>query len=143
MKLGGPRLEYLAVVDNMDPRIIEVIEDLEARLHEKIAFDDLAAQVGLSHSQLARLFKAATGQTLGAYLQTLRMDRARVLLARTSLSVREVMAQVGIADPSHFARDFRNAHGLSPRAFRTQIRLTGRPAPFLAIVPTGDPDPNR
>ena len=126
----------------MDPRIIEVIETLEARIHEKISFADLAAEVGLSRSRMARLFKAATGQPPGAYLQTLRMTRARLLLARTSLSVREVMAQVGIADPSHFAREFRNAHGLSPRAFRQQLRLTRQPTPFLALV-SSDPDAHR
>jgi AraC family transcriptional regulator of arabinose operon len=126
----------------MDPRIIEVIEELEARLHDKISFEDLAAQVGLSPSRLARLFKAATGQSAGAYLQTLRMTRAHQLLARTSLSVREIMAQVGITDPSRFARDFRNAYGLSPRAFRHQLRLTRRPTPFLALVST-DTDAHR
>lgn len=126
----------------MDPRIIEVIEELEARLHEKISFEDLATTVGLSYSRLARLFKAATGQTPVAYLQTLRMTRAHQLLARTSLSVREIMTQVGIADPSHFARDFRNAYGLSPRAFRLQLRLTHRPTPFLALV-ASDPDTHR
>ena len=60
----------------MDPRIIEVVESLEARLHEKISFEDLAAEVGLSRSRMARLFKAAIGQPPGAYVQTLRMTRA-------------------------------------------------------------------
>jgi AraC-like DNA-binding protein len=56
--------------------------------------------------------------------------------------VREVMAQVGITDPSHFAREFRNAHGLSPRAFRQHLRLTRQPTPFLALV-SSDPDVHR
>lgn len=142
MKLAGPFLEVFAGVDTMDPRIIEVIETLEARLHEKISFADLAAEVGLSQSRMARLFKAATGQPPGAYLQTLRMTRAHLLLARTSLNVREVMTQVGITDPSHFARDFRNAHWLSPRAFRLQLRLRRQPTPFLALV-SPDPDAYR
>jgi AraC family carnitine catabolism transcriptional activator len=116
---------------------------MEARLHEKISFGDLAAGVGLSRSQLARLFKAATGQTLGTFLQTLRMNRARQLLARTLMTVSEVRVQVGIADPSHFSRQFRNAHGLSPRAFRLQLRFGRQPVPFSALVSSGDPDAHR
>ena len=58
---------------------------------------------------------------------TLRMERARVLVESTDLPVREVMQQVGLSDPSHFSRDFRNAHGVSPRAFRVQLRVAGPP----------------
>ena len=46
------------------------------------------------------------------------MIRAQLLLARTSLSIKEVMAQVGCNDPSHFGRDFRTFHGLSPYEWR-------------------------
>jgi transcriptional regulator GlxA family with amidase domain len=52
------------------------------------------------------------------------MERARVLLERTFLSVREVMAQVGFRDPSHFSRDFRRFHGIAPSA----VRGVARPA---------------
>src|SRR5687768_5082790 len=101
---------------HMDARVTLVIERMEERLHTKISIEALAAEAGLSHSRLGHLFRLETGQTPGAYLHSLRMHRARVLIERTTLTVREVMTQVGISDPSHFARDFRNAHGLSPRA---------------------------
>lgn len=94
-------------------------------MHERIRIADLAAAVGLSGSQLGRLFRRDTGTTPAAYLQQLRMTRARMLIERSSLSVSEVMAQVGIADPSHFARDFRLAHGFSPRTLRQQLRING------------------
>lgn len=113
----------------MDPRVTQVMTAIEHRLQDKLSIEALAAEVGLSQSRLGHLFRAATGQTPGAYLHALRMQRARLLIERTSLTVREVMDQVGITDPSHFARDFRNAHGLSPRAFRVQLRMAGAAAP--------------
>jgi AraC-like DNA-binding protein len=58
------------------------------------------------------------------------MERARLLLESTPLAVVEVMRQVGLSDPSHFARDFRNAYGLSPRAYRLQLRLAGPPSRY-------------
>jgi AraC family transcriptional regulator len=43
------------------------------------------------------------------------------LLATTDLSIIEVSARVGYTSPSHFAKAFRQATGLSPRAFRAAI----------------------
>ena len=116
----------------MDNRVTHVIERMEALLHHRVVVPELAAEVGLSPSRLAYLFRTHTGHTTAAYLQALRMERARILLERTTLSVREVMQQVGVADPSHFSRDFRNAHGLSPRAYRLQLRLAGPPQRYIA-----------
>ena len=110
----------------MDPRVRRVMDTMDAQLHTHVSIADLAASVGLSVSQLARLFREAIGTTPRAHLHALRMARARTLVERTSLSIAEIMSQVGIADPSHFARDFRRAHGASPRALRQELRWAVR-----------------
>jgi AraC family transcriptional regulator len=43
------------------------------------------------------------------------------LLAETDLSVTEISARVGYSSPSHFTKAFRQATGLTPRAFRSAI----------------------
>jgi transcriptional regulator GlxA family with amidase domain len=98
---------------------------MERQLHRRLTMSELAGAAGVSAGYLTRLFREATGTTPGAFLHNLRMARARLLLERTTLSVAEVMAQVGSADWSHFARDFRRAHGLSPGMMRdgNQTRL--------------------
>lgn len=116
----------------MDPRVAQVIAHMERRLHTRLDIAELAAAVELSPSRLGRLFRDGTGLTPLRYLHQLRMRRARLLIERTSLSIGDVMAQVGIADPSHFSRDFRRAHGFSPRTLRRQLRLAGPPARYLA-----------
>lgn len=106
----------------MDPRVRQTIERMEAHLHEDLAVPDLARAAGLSVAQLTRIFRQATGRTLGVFLRDLRIARARTLIERTSLPISEVMAQVGIPDRSRFAREFRRAHGASPRTLRVQLR---------------------
>ena len=106
----------------MDPRVERTIASLEAQLDQRLAVSALAQEVRLSVAHLTRLFRADTATTPAAYLRDLRMQRARALVERTSLSVAAVMAAVGISDRSHFARDFRRAHGLSPRMLRMQLR---------------------
>lgn len=116
----------------MDARIARAITMMEERLHRPVSNAELAASAGLSLSRFGRLFRDATGQTPVAYLRDLRMRRARILLERTSLRVAEVMAQVGVSDPSHFTRDFRRMHGVSPRELRQQLRARGSAARYLA-----------
>jgi AraC-like DNA-binding protein len=91
---------------------------MEQRLGTPLALAAVAETVNLSTSRFAHLFRRDVGTSPARYLHALRMLRARLLLERTVLSVKEVMALVGCNDPSHFSRDFRRFHGIGPRACR-------------------------
>lgn len=118
----------------MDLRVEQTITRMEELLHTEISVGDLADAVGLSVSQLSRLFRTHTGLTPGVYLRRLRLDRARLLIERSSLNVSEVMAQVGIKDPSHFARDFRRAFGYGPRELRQLQRAPGNHTSYVGFT---------
>jgi AraC family transcriptional regulator of arabinose operon len=118
--------------DHMDPRIARIIAHMEDSFDRTPRVPELAAIVELSPSRFAHLFRAETGVSPGRYLHTIRMQRARVLLERTFLNVREVMILVGFRDPSHFARDFRRFHGIPPSAVRGLARNPG-PAPAALL----------
>lgn len=130
----GPVLGVKDAGGTVDIRVTQVMTRMQEQLHTQLAMRDLAAGIGLSVSTLTRLFRQHTGKTPRLYLHDLRMARARLLVERTSLSVADVMTQVGISDPSHFARDFRTAHGYSPRTFRRQLRV-GRDSRWFVSGP--------
>ena len=102
----------------MDPRIAHVISSMEVDIDGRLTVAALAAAVNLSPSRLAVLFRSETGVSPGRYLRCLRMERARLLLERTFLTVKEVMAFVGVNDPSHFSRDFSRHYGVAPSRLR-------------------------
>ena len=102
----------------VDPRITWAVAHMQAHLAGPIQIADLAAHVNLSPSRFRELFTRQVGIGPALYLQRLRLRRARLLIERTFLSVKEVMALVGYNDPSHFSRDFRRLHGVSPSALR-------------------------
>jgi len=102
----------------MDTRIESALAQMEQGLGTPLSIATLAAGVNLSPSRFAHLFYREVGASPARYLHTLRMLRARLLLERTFLSVKEVMALVGCNDPSHFSRDFRRIHGVNPRTCR-------------------------
>jgi len=102
----------------IDPRISWIVVHLQRHYAEPLTVTGLAALINLSPSRFRALFAAQTGVAPTRFLQRLRLRRARLLLEHSFLSVKEVMAAVGYSDPSHFARDFRRAHGISPSACR-------------------------
>ena len=105
----------------MEPRIWSVIERMEKEVGGDLTVPALAAGVGLSPSYFSWLFVREVGTSPGRYLRDLRMKRARVLLERTFLTVKEVMGLVGVKDPSHFTREFCKHHGLTPTAVRQRV----------------------
>jgi AraC family transcriptional regulator of arabinose operon len=112
----------------MDPRVARIIERMDTVPHQDLPIAELAATVNLSASRFAYLFRRETGLPPARYLHQLRMERARLLLERTCLSVKDVMGYVGINDPSHFSRDFRRHHGVPPTGVRRSAGLPSRTA---------------
>jgi transcriptional regulator GlxA family with amidase domain len=104
----------------VDDRVRCTIERMEEQLPKRLPLRALADAVGLSVSQLTRLFRFDTGSTPGAFLHRLRLARARLLVEQTGMPIAEVMKQVGISDRSHFSREFRRCHGLSARTLRVR-----------------------
>lgn len=104
--------------DPIDPRVTWILNYMQQHLAEPMSVGDLAARINLSPSRFRALFTTSTGLGPAQYLQWLRLRRARLLLERTFLTVKEVMALVGYNDPSHFTRDFRRLHGDPPSSFR-------------------------
>ena len=102
----------------MDQRVIIIIALMKENPRRELTLDEMAHHVRLSPWHLCHLFKAETGTSPTQYLKALRMDQAKFLLETTLLSVKEVMAQVGINDESHFVRAFKETYGLSPARHR-------------------------
>ena len=61
--------------------------------------------------------------TFRSHLTRVRMNAAAELLARGSLTVREVAQRVGYRQPAQFAKAFRRHHGLSPSTYRSRRRM--------------------
>ncbi|HEX8147808.1 MAG TPA: AraC family transcriptional regulator [Pyrinomonadaceae bacterium] len=118
----------------MEHRVRQVIALAEESLHKGWSPAKLAAMVNLSPSRLHQLFKEETGVPPARYLRRLRMRRAKELLETTHLSVKQVMAVVGLSDESHFVRDFKKTCGLTPARYRERFQDRApapAPAPLL------------
>lgn len=87
-------------------------------LNRPLPLPEIAAQVYLSPRHLSRLFTRFTGKSVASYITHARMDRARGLLLRSSLPIKEVAATVGYPDVHHFTRVFTTHFGCPPGEMR-------------------------
>jgi AraC-like DNA-binding protein len=96
-----------------------VCELLHERLAEPPTLAELAAVTGLSQFALLRAFRAETGLPPHAYLNQLRVRRARSLLD-DGLPPTEVAALTGFADQAHLTRHFKRVVGVPPGAYQRE-----------------------
>lgn len=101
--------------------LLSVLEHIEASIEEPVDRRSLAETAGVSVRQLERLFRAHLGHTIGEHVLTLRLDRARMLLRQTSMSVLDIAVATGFASAAHFSRSFRQRFGHAPRMERKHI----------------------
>jgi transcriptional regulator GlxA family with amidase domain len=88
-----------------DARIAFAVRALEGNCSLEI--EDIANQVNLSASRFRHLFKQEMGISPNCFLRQLRLERAKHLVMGSFLTIKEIAAQVGINDISHFVKDYK------------------------------------
>jgi AraC-like DNA-binding protein len=107
-------------------QIGEAISHIEHAYAETLTLDDLAEVANMSPRHLIRRFQESTGVSPIEYLNRFRLHRAATLLCDTALPIGAVAAAVGIPDSNYFARLFKRAMGVTPRAYRRRHLLDTR-----------------
>jgi AraC family transcriptional regulator of arabinose operon len=97
------------------------VDHMENHLAEPIGRSQLAEHARISESHLSRLFSAAYGMGIGAYIESRRLEWAERLLRTSSFSITDVALQVGFNDPLYFSSRFKKKYGRSPRAYRVGL----------------------
>jgi AraC-like DNA-binding protein len=98
---------------------------LAANITGNVLLADVAKVCGLSRSYFIGAFAATTGLTPHKWLQRHRLQKAQTLLLDSSISIAEIAVLCGFADQSHLTRNFTQAVGTSPAAWRRAHQ--GRP----------------
>lgn len=88
---------------------------INAHLDEDLSLDTLASVACYSTSHFCHVFKESTGQSPYQYVIQRRMEEALCQLqTHPRLCVSTVARNVGYRSPSHFSRQFKKYHGVSP-----------------------------
>lgn len=126
LTIEGLVLEMLAIVGRMrdikeqngPPWLSRVSEFLNSEFRNNFKVQDIAKEIGVHPFHLSRVFRTVHKQTIGEYVQKLRVTYACRLLALPDNDLATVALSAGFADQSHFTRVFKNLTGLTPGTFR-------------------------
>ena len=97
---------------------------LRANFLESLTLDELAAEMEVHPTHLARVFRRKFGLSMGEFVRGLRIEHAAHLLAQDDLTLSQISECSGFSDQAHFTRLFKRHLGVTPGAYR--LRLRGR-----------------
>jgi transcriptional regulator GlxA family with amidase domain len=117
---------YMAFRENLqhgDAAIRQVQEWLSSHYSHPNAVAALEERSGLPSRTFKRRFKQATGLTPVAYVQEVRVDRAKALLESSNTPVDQIGWRVGYEDITYFRRLFKRVTSLRPSEYRRKFKL--------------------
>lgn len=101
---------------------VDMINLARLRIRESLEVDltiqQVAEELGVSYSNFRKLFKEFTGISPALYQQDLRLQRAKELLATTTLSIKEIAYRLCFESPDYFSSKFKIKTGKKPSEFR-------------------------
>ena len=101
--------------------ISKVVDALRASSYkENYSLADMANISRMPMETFRKRFVSEVGMPPLSYVLHCKMERAKELLRESDLTVRQVGAEVGMQDPYHFSKQFKNIVGISPSAFQKQ-----------------------
>jgi transcriptional regulator GlxA family with amidase domain len=106
------------------PELRELQAWIAGNLEQELTVPVLADRALMSERSFARAFHREVGQTPAAYVETLRIERARDLLEDGAPSLEAVAQATGFASAEVLRRAFHRRVGVSPAEYRDRFRLT-------------------
>lgn len=104
--------------------ILNSIQYVDENFAKDLKIEDMTRKFLLSRTYFCELFKKFTGSTFNEYINNLRINHAKALLASSDLNVTEVAIASGFNDISNFCRQFTKQINVSPSEYRK--RVTGK-----------------
>jgi len=96
----------------------QAIKVMENNIERTVRIPDVAQSLGLSQRKLERLFNKHFECSAVAFYRRVRLQRARVLLTHTDMSVLDISIACGFASSSYFSKSYAEEFGMRPRDHR-------------------------
>ena len=106
----------------LSDKLKTILHYLDEHYTEKLSLDELANRFYISKYHMSREFKKSFGITMGNYLTSLRITKAKEMLRFSDLQIETIARNCGIEDNSYFNKVFQKAEGITAREYRRKWR---------------------
>ena len=118
-----------SLVPNADWRVTRLqqfIDDHEGHIGYRLSDVCQTLDLGITASHASRLFRQEIGLAIREYIKLKRLHAAATKLQATSLSVKEIAADLGYQAPADFFRQFKQLFQVTPLKFRSMSRTAAK-----------------
>lgn len=109
-------------IDNRSPIVFEAAEYVNRNFQNRISLDSVARLLHVNKSYLSKRFKMEMGVTFTEYVNQLKINYARRMLAQSPVLVADLAVQLGFQNHSYFSKIFQQYTGTTPNLYRRQAR---------------------
>lgn len=96
----------------------KVIQYVEKHYSEDFTLSDIANDLHINYYYLSAYFKNQTSENLTAYINKVRVEKAKLLLKDEKLSIAEVSGLVGFSEHNYFSKIFKKYATMTPTSYR-------------------------
>lgn len=94
---------------------------IEKNLGRHVKLDEVCTELSISRAHLCRVLKKEFGVSFTEYVNVVKINKAKVMLATSSSPIREISSSLGIDDSNYFSRLFRRLTGMSATEYRLRF----------------------
>lgn len=102
--------------------VMRAKEFIDNNYMKDIRLEEVAKYVCISSYYFSRIFKKYEGVNYIQYLTKVRMERAKELIIKDRLPIKEISLEVGYVDQNYFSRAFKKYTGESPKEFSLKYK---------------------
>ena len=116
------RVHQLKINPGYSHAIQKCLDYIDLNLNRKVNAADLASLVGYTEYYLTEKFKKETGMSVSTCVRNAKINRAKLMLETTDMSVAEIAQELAFNTPNYFIQSFRSITGMTPAQYRAKMK---------------------
>ncbi|SET03949.1 helix-turn-helix domain-containing protein [Paenibacillus sp. NFR01] len=116
------RVAMSEIPENATFITIECIQRIKKNINSNIFVRKIASDLGVSASYISRRFTEDMGMNLSNYIQKIKMEEAKKLLAFSDKPLSEISNYLSFSSQSYFQNQFKKYAGETPLQYRNSFR---------------------
>ena len=104
--------------ESISPVIIKLLDHIDQNYQKDLNLKEISDRLNINSIYLGQLFQKEIGILFSDYINNFRINKAKDLLANTSLKASEIGELIGYSNKNYFYRRFKSIVGITPSEWR-------------------------
>jgi len=116
-------IEMRDIRGNYSDITLKAIKYITENYNRNISLNDAAEYSGVSSTYLSRVFKEDTGKGFVEYLNSFRIEKAKILIQSGDIVIKEIYSDLGFNNYNYFFKVFKEYVGMTPNEYEESLKI--------------------